>query len=89
MFDMTNQNFQGPMPFDDQSAELKKRQMMAEMLTKQAQQAGQNQSTDSVSGGLNIANALLSGYAASKMNDQNASFAEKLKRAQMMGGGNV
>ena len=43
MFDMMNQNFQGPMPLDAQSAELKKRQMMAEMLTKQAQQAGQNQ----------------------------------------------
>lgn len=89
MFDMNSQNFQGPMPLDAQSAELKKRQMVAEMLTKQAQQAGQNQSTDSVSGGLNIANALLSGYAASKMNDQNALVAEKLKRAQMMGGGNV
>lgn len=89
MFDMSNQNFQGPMPLDAQSAELKKRQMMAEMLTKQAQQAGQNQSPDAASGGLNIANALLSGYAASKMNDQNALVAEKLKRAQMMGGGNV
>ena len=89
MFDMMNQNFQGPIPLETQASELKKRQLMAEMLTKQAQQAGQNQSPDSVSGGLNIANALLSGYAASKMNDQNASFAEKLKRAQMIGGGNV
>lgn len=86
---MNSQNFQGPMPLDAQAADLKKRQLMAELLTKQAQQSAQNQSPDSVSGGLNIANAILSGYAASKMNDQNASFAEKLKRAQMMGGGNV
>ena len=86
MFDMMNQNFQGPLPLDQQSNDLKKRQMLAELLTKNAMSAGQNQSPDSTSGGLNIANALMSGYAASKLKDENATFADRLKRAQMMGG---
>ncbi len=83
----------GPVPFEAQEGDLKKKKMLAQMLQGQAQQAGQNASPDAASGGLNIANGLIAGLGAGYLAQKNSGAEsaignEKQRRlAQLLGGG--
>lgn len=90
---MFENNFMGPQSLEEQNASLQKNKMLAQMLAKNGQGSAQASSPDSTSGGLNIANSLVSGLAAGYMADKNAQVEgalDKNKRmqfAQMLSGG--
>lgn len=85
MFGMNNQ-FVGPMSMEEQGSDLRKNKMLANLLQQQSQQASQNQSPDATSGGINIANGMLSGLGAAYLMSKNGQDENLLKRNRMMAG---
>lgn len=83
----------GPQSLEEQDAALKKNKMLAQMLAQNGQNSAQASSPDATSGGMNIANSLVSGLAAGYMADKNSKIEgalDKNKRmafAQMLSGG--
>ena len=91
MFNMNSKNFVGPMSLDEQEEDLRKNKMLAGMLQKSSQQSTENASPDAVSGGLNIANALVGGLGAAYLANKNGQDENLLKKnkalAGILGGG--
>lgn len=93
MFGMNDSSMMGPVSLEQQSSDLKKNQMLAQMLAKTGQGAAQASAPNATAGGLNIASSLVSGLAAGYMADKNSQVEgalDKNKRmafAQMLSGG--
>lgn len=92
MFGMDSSSV-GPLSLEQQSSDLNKQKMLAQMLAKNAQASAQNSAPNATAGGLNIASSLVSGLAAGYMADKNNQVEgalDKNKRmafAQMLSGG--
>lgn len=85
MFDFNSNSSaaMGPQSLDDQAAQLKKRQMMAQMLTQNAMNSSNAQSNNAGAGLMNIGSAIGNAAMAGYLNKQNSADAELLKRNQL------